>query len=523
VELLTEILQRNACSYGPEPALVEREPAKGRRREMTWLEFDNRANQVANGLLRRGVGKGDKVVQLMMNCLEWLPTYFGILRTGALAVPLNFRFDAGAIKRCTDIAEGKILIFGEEFIDRVNAIRGELKTVTNYVFLGPEESRPPYAESYQAMVDVEDTIAPDISINVSDDAALYFTSGTTGSSKAVLLTHANLEFACQVENSHHGQTHSDNFLCIPPLYHTGAKMHWFGNFLVGARSVILKGVAPKWILEAISEEGVTIVWLLVPWALDILAAIENRDVNLSDYNLDSWRLMHIGAQPVPRSLVEEWMKVFPHHRYDTNYGLTECTGPGCVHLGLSNTHKVGAIGVPGLDWEVKIVDDNLNPVQQGQVGELAVRGQGVMREYYKDPTSTKAVLADGWLLTGDVAREDEDGFIWLVDRKKDVIITGGENVYPVEIEEHLQAHPKIQDVAVIGLPDRRLGEISAAVIQVKRSQELDEEEVKDFCTALPRYKRPRRVIFDEVPRNLTGKIEKPKLRKQYGSKFNDCS
>jgi fatty-acyl-CoA synthase len=510
------MLARNAQIYGTDVALVEREPAKHLRKEITWTEFDNQANQVANGLMNRGVTKGDKVVQLMMNSIDWLPIYFGILRAGAWAVPLNFRFDAGTIRRCSEIAEAKVFIFGEEFVDRVNAIKEDLGTVTHYVFVGPEAICPEYADPYTAILASEGTAYPrHIEMTASDSAALYFTSGTTGTPKAVLLTQRNLEFACHAENTHHHQTRADSFLCIPPLYHTGAKMHWFGNLIVGARAVILKGAAPKWILEAISEERVTIVWLLVPWALDILAAIENRDVNLENYELDQWRLMHIGAQPVPRSLVNEWKRLFPHHQYDTNYGLTECTGPGCVHLGIENLHKVGAIGVPGLEWEVKIVDDSLNQVSTGEIGELAVKGPGVMKEYYKNPAATEAVLVNGWLLTGDVARQDKDGFIWLVDRKKDVIITGGENIYPVEIEDYLQGHPKIQDAAVIGLHDHRLGEIAAALIQVKTAQQLTEVEINEYCTALPRYKRPRRIIFGTVPRNATGKIEKPKLRKQY--------
>jgi acyl-CoA synthetase (AMP-forming)/AMP-acid ligase II len=292
-------------------------------------------------------------------------------------------------------------------------------------------------------------------------------------------------------------------------------MHWFGNFIVGARAVILKGVSPKWILEAVSEEKATIVWMLVPWAQDILIAIENGDVNLDDYELDQWRLMHIGAQPVPPSLVKNWRKVFPNHDYDTNYGLSETTGPGCVHLGIENLHKVGAIGVPGFDWEFKIVDEELKPVAKGQPGELMVKGPGVMKEYYKNPEATEKSLFDGWLLTGDMARVDEDGFIWLVDRKKDVIISGGENIFPVEVEDALMENSKIQDAAVIGIPDERLGEIAVAVVQLKPGQEMTEEEFFASCEEIPRYKRPRKVFFEDVPRNPTGKIEKPKLREKF--------
>ncbi len=514
--LITEILARNARVYGSETAIVEREPEKNRRREISWKAFDDQANQLAQGLMARGIKKGDRVVLLMTNCIEWLPIYFGILRTGAWAVPLNFRFVAKTIQRCTQIAEAKAFIFGEEFIERINAVKDDLDgSVETYIFTGPEAVKPGFAESYQTILKDAPPTDPKVNIDITDKAALYFTSGTTGTPKATLLTHRNLEFSCFLENMHHKQIHEDNFLCIPPLYHTGAKMHWFGNFIVGARSVILKGIKPRWIMEAVSEEKATVVWLLVPWALDILFAIQSGEIKLKDYRLDQWRLMHIGAQPVPASLIKEWKRIFPRHQYDTNYGLTECTGPGCVHLGMENMHKVGAIGLPGFDWEVRIVDDRLNPVALGQPGELIVKGPGVMKEYYKNPEATRETLVDGWLLTGDVARLDEDGFIWLVDRKKDVVITGGENIYPLEIEDFLQTHPKIHDVAVIGLPSLRLGEIAAAIIQIKAGQELTNEEIDVFCQTLPRYKRPRRIIFDDVPRNPTGKIEKPKLRKKY--------
>jgi len=514
--LITEILARNARMYGSETALIEREPGRGRRVAITWKTFDDQANAIAQALMARGISKGDRVVHLMMNCIEWLPAYFGILKTGAWAVPLNFRFVAKTIAACTRTAEAKAFIFGEEFIERVAQIRDEVgDTVKTFIFAGPEKRRPAWAESLEQLVAGYPAVAPQVPLEICDDAALYFTSGTTGTPKATRLTHRNLEHACYVENRHHNQIHGDNFLCIPPLYHTGAKMHWFGNFIAGAKAVILKGIEPRWILEAVSEERVTIVWLLVPWALDLLFAIQSGDLKLKDYQLDQWRLMHIGAQPVPSSLIRQWRKIFPNHQYDTNYGLTESTGPGCIHLGLDNMHKVGAIGVPGFDWECRIVDDQLRPVSQGTPGELIVKGPGVMKEYYRNPEATTAAIVNGWLLTGDVARQDDEGFIWLVDRKKDVIITGGENIYPVEIEDFLMGHPKIQDAAVIGLPSLRLGEIATAIIKAKPDCQLDKTEVEDFCKALARYKRPRKIIFGDVPRNPTGKIEKPKLRIQY--------
>ena len=253
--IITEILARNARMYGDETALIERDPEKGTRREISWKEFDNMANRVANALIAKGVKKGDKVIHLMMNCLEWLPIYFGILKTGAWAVPLNFRFTSNDIKYCADIAEGKAIFFGEQFVDRIDKIRDELDTIEDFIFIGPEDMRPEYATDLSSFLDTAAEHSPDIPIGLLDEAALYFTSGTTGDPKPILLTHRNLEFSCIIENRHHFQTHDDNFLCIPPLYHTGAKMHWFGNFIVGAKAVILKGIEPRWILEAVSVTG----------------------------------------------------------------------------------------------------------------------------------------------------------------------------------------------------------------------------------------------------------------------------
>ncbi len=292
-------------------------------------------------------------------------------------------------------------------------------------------------------------------------------------------------------------------------------MHWFGSFLVGGKAVLLKGTKPEYVLQAVSDEHCTIVWLLVPWAQDILDDIDSGKIDLSKYEISQWRLMHIGAQPVPPSLIKRWKSVFPNHQYDTNYGLSESIGPGCVHLGVENIDKVGAIGVAGYGWQTKIVDTDGNIVPRGGIGELCVKGPGVMTCYYRNKEATDECLKDGWLFTGDMAKEDEDGFIFLVDRKKDVIISGGENIYPVQIEDFLRQMDQIKDVAVIGMPDQRLGEISAAIIEVKEGYTLTEDEVNEFCQKIARYKRPRKIIFADIPRNPTGKIEKPLLRKRY--------
>ncbi|MBR6738236.1 MAG: acyl--CoA ligase [Oscillospiraceae bacterium] len=532
--VITDFLERNARLYGSDIALVELNPTEERdsaatwreaqlietanpdapyRREMSWRDFDRRANRFANLLLSRGIKRETKVAILMMNCLEWLPVYFGILKAGCIAVPMNFRYSADEIKYCLDLADVEVLVFGPEFITRMDAIADAIPEVKTMFFVG--KNGPSYTEDCPRLMTYCSSSAPPLALEETDNAAIYFSSGTTGFPKAILHNHRALRASCETEQNHHNQTREDVFLCIPPLYHTGAKMHWFGSLLSGSKAVLLRGVKPEWILRAVTEEKCTIVWLLVPWAQDLLDAAEDGRLDLDSYLLDQWRLMHIGAQPVPPSLINRWRKLFPKHQYDTNYGLSESIGPGCVHLGVENIHKVGAIGKAGYHWETKILDERGNEVAPGEIGELAVKGPGVMLCYYKNQQATDEILHGEWLWTGDMARMDEDGFIYLVDRKKDVVISGGENLYPVQIEDFLRKFDKIKDVAVIGLPEPRLGEIAAAIIEIKDGLSCSEAEINAFCQELPRYKRPKKIIFDKVPRNPTGKIEKPVLRERY--------
>jgi len=507
-----EMLSRNARMYPDDVALVERNPAQNERYEISWRDFDRRANRLANGLLERGVGKGDRVVHLMMNSIDWLVAYFGIIRTGAWVVPLNFRFAADDIRYCVDVAEPKLVIFGEEFTGRIRQMKDQVR-VRDYVFMGKDA--PEFAQPVERLTERASADPPEVTFGLEDPCALYFTSGTTGRPKPILLTHKNLECACITENIHHGQKKDDVFILIPPLYHTGAKMHWFGSLIVGGSATILKGITPQWIFEAVSQEGGTILWLLVPWVQDILVELDQGRMRIEDYKLDQLRLLHIGAMPVPPSLIQRWKTYFPHVAYDTTYGLSEATGPNCVHLGMENLHKVGAIGRAGFNWETRIVDEKGREVSKGKVGELLVRGNGVMREYYKNPEATARAIQNGWLHTGDMARADDEGFIFLVDRKKDVIICGGENVFPVEVENHAHAHPDVKDAAAIGFPDERLGEVVCVVIQAAPGKHLTEAEILAYFEMLPRYKRPRKVFFGDIPRNPTGKIEKIKLREQY--------
>lgn len=513
---ILEMLTRNVRLYPDSPALAEISPGKQPKIEITWKEFEGQVNRVANLLLGMGVKKGDKVAHLMMNSVNWLVAYFGILKTGALAVPLNFRFISSQIKYCIDVAEAKTVILDEDFRERVEGIRSDLQNIDNYIFVG---QNPPAGMSvFEDELNQTSPESPDIDIRDDDDCALYFTSGTTGDPKATLLIHKNLETAAIHENYAHCQTKNGHFLLLQPLYHTGGKIHWLGSLIVGARCTMLVGgvpITPKLILESIESEKISEVMLLVPWIQDMLAALESGELKAEDYNLSSWRIMHSGAQPIAPTLIRGWKRYFRDVLYETSYGLTEATGP-CFHMGLDNLHKLGSIGRPNLTIDARVVDDKDKDIPIGMVGELILKGDNVMKEYYKNPEKTAETLRNGWLHTGDMVKMDDDGFFYFIDRKKDIVISGGENIFPVEIEDLLHTQPKVHDVAVIGIPDERLGEVAIAIIEPKPGQTITELEIKEFYEPLlPKYSWPRLIFFDKIPRNPTGKIEKPKLRKKY--------
>ena len=513
---ITEILARNARLYPDTTALIEITPSMNARKTITWKEFDDRANRVANALIKKGVKKGDVVMHLMMNSIKWLEAYFGILKTGAMAAPLNFRFISRQIKYCADIAEPKVMILDDSFSERIAEIRSELNTIKDYFYLG--DNLPEGMEAYEDVLADSSPLPPDIELKGDDEAGLYFTSGTTGDPKATLLCHENLEHVAVNENYSHRETRIDCFLLVQPLYHTGGKMHWFGSFIAGARAVMTTGgerITAKLILETITKEKITICMLLVPWLQDIVSALDNGDLKLSDYDVSSLRLVHSGAQPIPPVLVERFLKYFPDIQYEENYGLTESSGP-CMHLGLENIHKLGSMGYPRLNLDARIVNDKDEDVPIGTVGEMLLRGNNVMKEYYKNPEQTAETLRNGWLHTGDLVKQDEDGFIYYIDRKKDLIISGGENIFPVDLESVLIGQPDVKDVAIIGIPDERYGEVVAAVVEPKKGAELTEAAMRAyFEPLLPKYAWPRLILFGDVPRNPTGKIEKPKLRERY--------
>ena len=510
---MIDIIAKNARFYPQHTAFVEVRPVSQSRRSISWAQFDDRIHRLAGSLIANGISKGDKIFILGRNSINWLEVYFAVMATGAWAVPLNFRFEDESIQYCANVALPAAFLMDAEYAPRINAMRSQLSTVKNYFCIGDLAGM----QNIEALIDSVPAGRPEVAIEDDAACALYFTSGTTGEPKPVLHVHKNLMCVAINEATNERWEQTDCMLMLPPFYHL-AIGHLLGCMLAGGTAIFLtEKVTPAYIFENISNERISMVFLLVPWAMDILQALDKGALKKEDYDLTCWRLLYMGAQPIPPSLVQRWLKYFPGMQFDNVYGLSETTGPGTLHLGIGNQAKIGAIGRPGLLWDVRIVDDQGEDVPQGQVGEIIVKGAGLMQEYYKNPALTAQTIRNGWLFTGDLGKSDEDGFIYFVDRKKDLVNSGGENIYPVEVEAVILRHPDVHDVAVIGTPDERLGEIVTAVIELVPGRVASEEEMTAFCEQnMPRYKRPRRFIFDQIPRSSTGKIEKPRLRAKYG-------
>lgn len=507
---LIDYLQKNACEFYNKEAIVY-VYENGQKDVLTWHEFDNLVNMVASKLIHQGVLKGDKVGILSPNSPIWLPVYFGILKAGAVAVPLNYNENEDIICFCLNKVNCKILFISQEYKNYVSLV-SKCNMQAHIIEL---------AYNIKTFVDsLNDTPLHNnfCFLDNQDDAAIYFSSGTTGVPKAILLSHHALLTAAKTELNHHNQTPKDRFLCLSPLFHTGAKIHWFGSFLVGGCIVITPYTTPMEIIEVINQEKITIVFLLVPQIQDIVDILSLEELNIKKNMLSSLRLMHTGAQPVPSSLIKKWLTLFPNMLYDISYGLTEVSGPGCIHLGFNNIHKMESIGLPDPNWEIDIIDKNGFSVENGQFGELLLKGPSIMKGYYHDKDSTERTIKNGWLHTGDIAYTDYDGFVYLIDRKKDIVISGGENIYPIQIENHIRTLQCVKDVAVIGLSNVRMGEIVVAVIELKPNMYCTKKEIFDHCMVLPPYKRPVKIFFDSIIRNSTGKIDKKVLKNKYTKK-----
>ena len=496
--------------------LIERTPSVNQRRTLTWRQFNDEINKVANYLSKDlGIKDGDFVMHLQNNSLEWLITYYGIIKIGAVVVPLNFRFVGADILYAAKISNPKAFIIGSEFLPVVQPVQKDLKTVRQYICVG--ESVPDDMIDYRTLAASSDTSEAIIDVAGHHDLAMMFTSGTTGDPKPVLHTHDSLNNTAIGNGMSYFVEKNDNYVFFLPLYHSGTMFLWAPFYATGAVGTILREFNdPKWIIEAIAEEKGTDVLFVVPIAVAILNAVANGDINLDDYDLTSWRYMEIGAQPVPFDVMKRLVDTLPCGCSNI-YGITEGGGGGLFNLYPEEVlHKPGSIGKPTFGMDAKIVDFDDTELPAGKVGELLLKTNRMMKGYYQNPELTQKSLKNDWLYTGDLVKADDEGSYYIVDRAKDMVTSGGENIFPVEIEDALMDHPKIDDVACIGYPDERLVEIVLAIVQLKDGASMTEEELIEFAkTKMATYKVPRKVIFDEVLRNPTGKLMKPKLREKY--------
>ena len=496
--------------------LIERTPATGGRRTFTWQEFNDEINRTANFLAKElGVKHGDFVMHLQKDSLEWLVTYYAIIRLGAVVVPLNFRFESSDILYAAEVCNPDVFIIGSEFLEVVKPAQKDLTTIKNYICIG-KDVPDDYIDFklIQEYPDISDAL---VEVDRDHDLAMMFTSGTTGKPKPVLHTHFSINNTAIGNGMTYFVQKDDNYLFFLPLYHSGTMFLWAPFYATGATGTIIRDFRdPKWIIEAIAEEKCTDMLFVVPIGIAVLNAIEKGDINLSDYDLSSWKYMEIGAQPVPFDIMKLLVEKLPC-AVSNIYGITEGGGGGLFNLYPEDVlARPGSIGKPTFGIEAKIIGPTGEEILDNEVGELIFRTPRMMREYYSNPEKTKEALKDGWLYTGDLLKKDKDGYFYIVDRMKDMVTSGGENIFPVEIEDALMDHPDIDDIACIGYPDDRLVEIVLAVVQVKEGRRLTEEDVIEFAKSkLSLYKVPRRVIFDQVPRNPTGKLMKPQLREKF--------
>lgn len=478
---------------------------------LSYSELNNRCNQVANAFRSANIEKGERIGFLLMNSAEFMEAYFAAAKIGAVVVPLNWRLVPDELEFILKDSGTKRLIFGDEFLDTVTELhsRGDKTDIKEWLQVVADAPLLPFAQSYQAFRDSAPADEPEIA--AADDDMLYimYTSGTTGLPKGVVHTHNTSIWAVITVSATTYFHEEDRFLGALPMFHVGALMPLTLNVYRGATSVVMRSFDPKLAWELIQNEKLT-TGLAVPAMLNFMLQVPDYE----KYDFSSLRWMLSGAAPVPVSLMQSYsdMGIEIHQIY----GLTETCGPACVIDAENALTKIGSTGKAFFHTDVKLVEPDGNPCSANEAGEILIRGPHVMREYWNRPEATAEAIIDGWLHTGDIGVMDEDGFIFIQDRIKDMIISGGENVYPAEIESVLMTHPKITEAAVIGQPDERWGE-SAFAIVVCPDSALTSDDVMAYCDEkLARFKQPRRVEFTEViPRNPSGKILKRILREKY--------
>jgi len=499
-----ESLERNAFKYPKKVAV------KDKNRTLTYQELYERASLLGNSLISMGISRGDKVAILFQNCVEFVEIHFAIQKIGCVSVPLNTRLAAAELNYILNNSDAKILFYDKEFEKKIASIRKKLKQLKYYVSAPDVDSlnSVPYEDLFKRQQQGRSEVA----IDGNDESLLLYTSGTTGTPKGVILTHMNTIWNTLSFLIAEPFYPNDTTMIIPPLYHAaGLNSLLYTHIFVGATSILLDKFDPIEVMETMEREKVTNAFF-VPTMFNVILNLRNLD----KYKIGKFRLFINGAAILPVEQKHEILDKFTGAGFIDVYGLTEVSPIATVLNRADSLVKTESVGKVLVTFHDRVISDDGTDVEENQPGELLLKGPQVTKGYYKDPEKTASVIKDGWLHTGDIVRRDAEGFIYVVDRKKDMIITGGENVYPAEVEAVLYRHPKIYEAAVIGVPDEKWGERVKAFIVLRPGEKATDWEVMEFCREyIASYKKPTIIEFVEsLPRTASGKVMKSELRKK---------
>jgi fatty-acyl-CoA synthase len=504
--LVDELLMRSSRRYPNKPAIIDDEI------RMTYRNLQNRVTNLAGWFQEKGIKKGDKVALLLYNSIELTECFFALAKVGAVAVPINFRLQKLEFEYILRNSDAKMLIADHNFYDVIDKIRGNLPLLRDVIIVEHREKKNESSyHTYQEIFHKKYNVTLE-ELKDDDDFLIVHTSGTTGKPKGAVLTHKNVYMNAVNMCLECGLTKDEVQIITTPLFHIGGISALTMLMLVGGTSILQRNFDPKHFLKIIEAEKVTYSFM-VPTMWNILLGVDN----FNDYNVNSLRIICTAAASTPLELKKRLMRSFPNAGVFDTFGHTETSGSTATLKAGDSFNKTGSIGLPYSNVDVRVVDDNMNDCLPGEVGEIIYRGPTSMKEYYKNPHATNEALLGGWLHSGDFVTMDTDGYLTVVDRKNDLIISGGENIYPKEIEEVLYTHPDIFEAAVVGIPDEKWGEIVKAYIVLRNKKYLTEQEIIDYCTErIARYKKPQTVKFvNELPKNASGKILKSKLREFY--------
>lgn len=512
--IIPDYVEKNARLY-PEKTAIK--VAGGR--SCSFLEFKDRVYRLANGLLQLGITRGDRVAVLAENCFEYPELYMGVAKAGGIITPLNFRFIPSEVLAITKEAGATIFIVQSKYAESVRPLLPEMESVQKVLCIG---------DTLEGMINYEDLITssqatnPGLEIGMNDIFCLMHTGGTTGTPKLTMLSHRNLLTCATVFIVEMGFTYGDVFIIISPIFHTGASWPLFWTFVLGNTFVILERFDALELIKAVDENKVTgSLWMsqLIP------SIINHPDVVAKKYDLSSLRIILVGAAVLPEPHLRRLLELLPGIRVGNMGGQTECGLFSAIRLEEhidTSPEKLTSAGPAGFNMQIKIVDKDDNELPPGEKGELCVRGEGVMQGYWNKPQETAHSLRGEWQHTGDICKMDKEGYLYYVDRLKDMIKSGGENVYSKEVEDVLYTHPAVSEAAVVGIPDEKWGEAVQALVVVKEGKKLDAKELIDHCrNKLAGFKCPKVVEFrDEFPKTGLGKINKKQIRDSYWGKLD---